>query len=334
MATDISGSIPKSGLHAPSLWHQQPSKAKLWALAGATLVFGLAYAANFQDLVGIWRHEPNYSHGYLVIPIALYILWQRLSEPQPKSSSAAVPAPWWGWVFLVPVLVFRAYSYERNWQWSEEATIIPAIVCLTWSFGGWALLQRVWPAIAFLVFMLPLPLIVNDLIVMPLQLIAATGSTYLLQLLGIWVIQDGNALFINTPPPVHMVPLNVAEACSGLRMLMTMAATITAIIILIPLPTWKRVVMLLSVVPIAIFSNIIRIVATGLCHHYMTGKNIQDWAHDMSGWLMMPLALVLVLLELGILAWLVPNLGDQPADDDRKVVLRLLADQKGKKRGS
>ena len=79
------------------------------------------------------------------------------------------------------------------------------------------------------------------------------------------------------------MPLDVALACNGLRMLMTMAATITATIILIPLPTWKRITLLASTVPIAMLSNMIRIVATGWCYYEITGPTAKQWAHDVSG---------------------------------------------------
>ena len=132
-------------------------------LGVATLLFGLAYAPNFRDLYSIWDADPNYSHGNLVIPIALFILWRRLSDTAAKPSPAAVPALWWGWVFLIAILVVRAIAYEYDFRWVETATLVPAIACLTWTFGSWPLLRRVWPAIVFLVFLLPLPSAVNDL---------------------------------------------------------------------------------------------------------------------------------------------------------------------------
>ena len=90
-------------------------------------------------------------------------------------------------------------AYERDAQWSETATILPAIVALTsWSFGSWPLLRRIWPAIAFLVFMLPLPQLVNNLLALPLQSVAATSSRFLLQLSGVWVIQEGNVINLST----------------------------------------------------------------------------------------------------------------------------------------
>ena len=199
-----------------------------------------------------------------------------------------------------------AIAYERNSQWVENATLIPATACLTWTFGGWPLLRRAWPAIVFLVFLFPLPPGVNGLIAIPLQMIAATGSCFLLQLSGFWAIQEGNVIHLMTPR--GMMPLDVALACNGLRMLMTMAATITATVILIPLPTWKRITLLVSTVPVALVSNIIRIVATGWCYYWVTGPEAKQWSHDVSGLLMMPLALVLVGLELRLLSWLSPDI--------------------------
>jgi exosortase len=182
------------------------------------------------------------------------------------------------------------------------------------------MLYRAWPAILFLVFMLPLPNSLNGLIALPLQRIAATGSRALLQLGGFWVVQQGNILPLETPFGVR--PLDVALACSGLKMLMTLAATVTATILLLPLAAWKRVVLLLSAVPIALVSNMARIVTTGFCYYYIEGEAGQHWAHDISGWMMMPLALVLVGAELLLLSWLVPEGGE--VEDDRKNLLPLL----------
>jgi exosortase/archaeosortase family protein len=124
----------------------------------------------------------------------------------------------------------------------------------------------------------------------------------------------------------------VALACSGLKMLMTLAATVAATLMLLPLPTWKRVVLLLSAVPIALISNITRILTTGWSYYYIEGKTdvrilfwSKDglhWAHDISGWMMMPLALVLVGLELLLLSWLTPAADE--GEDDRKTLLPLL----------
>jgi exosortase len=295
------------------------------ALVATILALCLAYAPNFQWLRLTWTVNPNYSHGWLVIPIALVILWQRLTTPESEPSPSAISRPWLGWCFLAAILAARAFAYERSFQWLETATILPAIACLVWSFGSWPLLRRVWPAIAFLVFMLPLPDLIDNGIALPLQQIAASGSSFLLQLSGLWVIQEGNVINLRTAS-AGMERLDVAAACNGLKMLMTLTATITATIILVPLPTWKRIVLLISIVPIALISNMTRIVSTGFCYYLIEGPTAKEWAHDVSGWLMMPMALVLVGLELGILSWLVPT-ENESEDEDRKSMLSLLSEK-------
>jgi exosortase len=312
MSVDMSSSDPQS------------SRVWRWALGAVALVLAWAYAPNFRDLSVTWSADPNYSHGYLIVPIALLILWRRLSDSPWEPSSAAPAAPWLGWTLLAGILAARVVAYEGGFQWMETATLLPVVTCLTWAAGGWPLLSRAWPAIVFLVFMLPLPGVLNARLAMPLQRIATTGSYVLLQLSGFWVVQEGNVIFLSTP--FGMRTLDVAQVCNGLRMLMCMAATVTATVILIPLPMWKRLVLLLSAVPIALVSNMTRIVATGWCYYFIAGERAQEWAHDISGWLMMPLALVLVGLELALLSWLVPDEDEQEAGD-RKIVIPLVSDQ-------
>ena len=265
-----------------------------------TLLLAWAYAPNFSYLINVWNTEPNYSHGFLVIPIAVMILWRRLSEW--NSDWTTYRAPAWIWALLGVCLVGRAIAYEWGLQWVETASVIPVTACLVFAMGGWPLLSRAWPAIGFLVFMLPLPPSVNTLVSLPLQKIATIGSCFMMQLTGLWVVAEGNVITLGTPHGDKQ--LEVAMACNGLSMLMTLAATVTATIILIDMPTWKRIVVLLSALPIALISNIARIVATGWCYYYIEGARAKALAHDWSGYLMMPLALVLVGLEIWILTWL------------------------------
>lgn len=288
-------------------------------LAAVFLVF--AYAPNLLYLITIWNNEPNYSHGFLVIPIALVILWRRLSDDPIDWSSLRVPP--WTWALLVVPLVVRALAYERSMQWVESATILPVVACLAFALGGWSLLARAWPAVAFLVFMLPLPPSINTMVSLPLQRIATKGSCFALQLTGLWVVPSGNVITLETPAGPQQ--LEVALACNGLSMLMTLAATVTAAVILVPMPAWKRLIVLLSAVPIALFSNIARIVATGWFYYYMDGARAKEVAHDWSGYFMMPLALVLVGLEIWLLSWL---FDDAEAKESDRPISPLLIQQK------
>lgn len=329
--TGAEGAVPAPGAGEPTgRWGAAGARAWWWALGASGLVLAIAYAPNLLDLGRTWGNDENYTHGFLVIPIALFILWRRLADIPWEPAADLGASPWWGWGLLTASLVARALAYEWSFQWVETATILPAIVGLVWAFGGRPLLYRAWPAILFLVFMLPLPNAVNGLIALPLQRIAATGSRLCLQLSGFWVVQQGNVLLLDTPFGTR--PLDVALACSGLKMLMTLAATVTATILLLPLPNWKRIALLVSAVPIALVSNIARIVTTGWCYYLIEGETGQHWAHDISGWMMMPMALLLVGSELQVLSWLVPE-RTEAEEEDRKVFIPLISGKGGQPAG-
>jgi exosortase len=293
--------------------NEASARFQLLVLAVGVVVLGWAYWPNLQALYTIWDKEPNYSHGKLVVPIALAIFWQRLADS--KLRWPAVQSPWWSWILLIGVLVGRALAYERSSQWQETATLIPAVACLMLTLGGWPLFQRGWPAVVFLLFMLPLPPLVNNAISLPLQRVATLGSVFIMQLTGLSVFAEGNVITLRDAPQGSNT-LEVALACNGLSMLMTLAATVTATVMLIPLQTWKRIIVLISAVPIALLSNIFRIVATGWCYYLIAGERAKHLAHDWSGYLMMPLALVLVGLEVVILSWLAAE--DEPAVEESK----------------
>ncbi|MGA8350731.1 MAG: exosortase/archaeosortase family protein [Isosphaeraceae bacterium] len=294
---------------------------RLLALAIGMGILGWAYWPNLQNLFAVWTEEPNYSHGWLVIPIALSIFWQRLKDTRIDWQASRIP--WWSWIPLVAILAARMFAYERNDQWLETATLVPAVACLILAMGGWSLVQRGWPAVVFLVFMLPLPQSANNMIALPLQRIATLGSVFMMQLTGLWVIAEGNVITLRDHS-FGLKSLEVAQACNGLSMLMTLAATVTATIMLIPLTNWKRIVVLASAIPIALVSNIVRIVGTGWCYYLIDGERAKKLAHDWTGiLLMMPLALILVGLELLVLSWLVDD-SQYPAEGIDRPIFAVL----------
>ncbi len=297
-------------------WKQlRATWTSLLALAVGIGILGWAYWPNLQYLYAIWDKEPNYSHGKLVIPIALFIFYQRLRVKKTRWALSQ-QGPWWSWLALIAILAGRAVAYERNNQWLETATLVPAVAFLMLVLTGWPLLQRGWPAVVFLLFMLPLPQPANNIISLPLQQIATLGSVFVMQLTGLWVVAEGNVIILPDTPH-GLKTLEVALACNGLSMLMTLAATVTATVMLFPLPNWKRIVVLASAIPIALLSNVIRIVATGWCYYLIEGGRAKEVAHEWSGLLMMPLALILVGLEVLILSWLAGDGGSKIEDIKR-----------------
>lgn len=165
--------------------------------------------------------------------------------------------------------------------------------------GGWRSLRWAWPAIAFLFFMLPLPYGLEIALAHPLQRLATEASTYALQTVGFAALSEGNVIIILND--IGETRIGVVEACSGLSMLMTFFALATAVALLIQRPLIDRIVILLSSVPIALFTNVMRITATGILHE-KAGKALADAVfHDFAGWLMIPIALGLLWIELWLL---------------------------------
>jgi exosortase len=296
---DLSDDVPGKQKGVTRVWHRDPSLLVKLAVGVALLVW--AYAPNFRDLVNRWNDDPDYSHGYLVIPVALAIFWRRQTEATPRLTPSA-----WGWLIVLAALVARAVFYEMGKNWLETVTFLPVIGGLVVSLGGWSLLKRAGPAIAYLGFMLPLPPGLNNLLSLPLQRLATLGSCSLLRLTGLWVIAEGNVIDISDNR------LEVATACNGLSMLMMLAATVTAMVLLVPLSPWRRFVLLASMIPVALVSNILRITATGWCYYLLGSGRGAHIAHDWAGYLMMPTALLLVGLEMALLSWLFVEEEEEP----------------------
>ena len=270
--------------------------ARLVATAAVLAILAWAYWSELEGLVQIWEDDPNYSHGYLVVPFVGFLFWWLW--PREEEADRLRPSVW-GWALLIGLITLRFILLRSGKYWLEGFTLVPTVAALVLAYGGWPLLRRTWPAVAFLVFMYPIPNALNSQLSMPLQRMASISSAGLLRLLGFWVMDEGNVLVVGGQT------LEVAAACNGLAMLMSLAATICATVILVPMANWKRVVLILSVVPVALLCNVLRIAGTAYAYHLLGSEHGKEVAHDAAGWMMMPMALVMVLLELGWLSWLV-----------------------------
>lgn len=288
------GSIAVATLQARGSTAWSPRFSDL-AIAAAVLgALGFAYASSFETLIAQWNRDPNYSYAYFVLPISLVIFWSR----REMLDRSKIAPRWWGPLVLLAVVALRYPLFERNEQFIETATIPLVVAGIVLTLGGWHLFRVAWPSILFLFFMIPLPPSLNALLARPLQNIATIGSVALLQLTGMPVVAEGNVIIIGS------TPLEVARACNGLSMLLSFVTLIVATVILIERPPLERLLLLLSAIPIAVISNILRIVATALCYRYLGEETGEKIAHDVAGWAMMPLALALVWIELKIWSWL------------------------------
>jgi exosortase len=260
---------------------------------GAALLW--AYWSILVEMRQRWESDPTYSHGYLVPIFALAILWLRRGQRPATVTSAPV----WGLGFILlgaAMQMTGSYIFIRT---ISAVALLPYLVGVTLLLGGWGVLRWAAPSIAFLAFMMPLPWRIEVLMRAPLQRISTIASTYALQTLGYPALAEGNIILLND------VELGVVDACSGLKMLIVFFALSTAVALLVKRRFGDRLLIILSALPIAIFSNVVRITVTGVLHETVGAKLANMVFHDLAGWLMMPLALALLWGEIAILSLLI-----------------------------
>jgi exosortase len=265
-------------------------------IAGLLLVVLLMYSDGFfgeLGLVYIWN-SPQYSHGFLIPVIAAGLLLLKQQPLEPVEASER-----WGGVGIVTAgLLLRLVGATTGYETIQHLSLLPVIIGVFVIGGGWSILRwAIWPLL-FLVFMLPLPGFAEQRLLAPLQHIAAVMSNYALQTLGIESFLSGNQITID-----GNIPLNVAEACSGLRMSTIFLALAVAMIMIIERPIWHKAIILMSAIPIALITNMIRIVITGLMLKAW-GQDSETAAlffHDLAGWIMMPIALGFLYAEMVLL---------------------------------
>jgi exosortase len=254
---------------------------------------GWAYLPTAGGLAARWSTDPRYSHGYLVPLFAAAWLWSRRAS-RPVAAASTVAA--WLGVGLVAsaagMLLVGTYFFI---PWIEAASIVPALAAVSMFAGGLAGLRWAGPAIAFLLFMIPLPYRVESALGGSLQGAAARGSTFLLQTLGLPAFAEGNVITVNA------ARIGVVEACNGLGMLFTFTALATGFALVVRRSWPETVVIIASAAPIALAANVARITATGVLYE-TAGVVVADAVyHDLAGWLMMPLALALLAAVLRLL---------------------------------
>lgn len=268
------------------------------------LSLGWALWPTLVDMAKRWSVDPRYSHGSLVPLFAIYLLWVR------RSGFAAGPSRpnWWGLPLIATGAALNFLGAYLYLEWFQYLSLIPSLSGVAVTAGGWKAFRWSLPSIGFLFFMMPLPYRVEQALGAPLQRVATVASTYALQTMGLPAVAEGNIILMDD------ARIGVVEACNGLGMLFMFFAFACAAALVLQRSLTDKILVILSAAPIALLANVARITVTGLLHHTVGGKVADAVYHDLAGWLMMPLALGAVWLELFLLTRLFVEPPSVPAE--------------------
>lgn len=255
------------------------------------LLMGLLYAPVAPLLVWQWWNNPNYSHGFIVPLFAAYLVWTRREKIQSLTAK-----PYNAGLLLI---LFGLASYYVGTLGAElftsRASFIVVLAGLILFLGGLDYLKALAFPLGYLIFMIPLPAIVFNAIAFPLQLLASKVGTLVMQSIGIPVLREGNLLYL------HNMTMEVVEACSGIRSLISLLALAAAFAYLFTKSSWKRMVLVASAVPIALAANALRVAGMGALAHWVSVEAAEGFFHYFSGWTIFLLAMVLLVGEYFLL---------------------------------
>ena len=259
----------------------------------AALALGIAaiYSGIFQNLYLAWMDDPNYSHGLLVPFISGYFIWQqrqKLESLEVKPANSGILLILFALFVLFAGVVAQEYFSRR----SSFVFLLAGIVLFLF---GWQWLKSLALPIGFLFFMIPLPYILYDAMAFPLKLFVAKFSVISLKMMGVVVWREGNIIMF--PQTV----LEVADACSGLRSLMSLLALGVALAVFSQEKMSRRVLLVLLTIPIAILTNMFRVIGTGVLAQYYGSAAAEGFFHEFAGMGVFVLAMVMLFACSGVL---------------------------------
>jgi exosortase len=269
-------------------------------IAGFVLLAGCfinLYHYVITRLVRDWYTDDNYSHGFLIIPIAAYFVWERRA----KLKEAMRAASNWGLIVVLGSMAILLAGILGSELFLTRLSILGAISGVILFLYGWNHLKILSLPIAFLLLMIPIPAIIFNQIAFPLQLLASRFGEIALVICKVPVLREGNVIHLaNTS-------LEVAEACSGIRSLISLLTLGIVYGYFTDSRLWVRIILSIGSIPIAIAANGIRVAGTGIAAHFYGAAAAQGFFHSFSGWIIFIAAFIMMFVLYRIIVWFYPN---------------------------
>ncbi|MBE0597367.1 MAG: exosortase [Desulfuromonadales bacterium] len=264
----------------------------LWLALAVLFALVLAFWPAWKSLVGIWSSSEDFSHGFIIVPAALYLLWRRreaVTRRPPRPSWMGLP------VVLGATLVYLFALLAGVWTLAYLAIIL-ALIGAVLFVGGWRILRECAFPLFLLLFMIPVPSQIYTYLTAPLQLFVSQVTAGTVKLLQIPVYREGNILHL----PGHS--FQVIQACSGLRSVMSLLTLGLLLGYLTLRSNSLRTLLFIAGLPVAIAVNVVRVLAMVLALHYLDLDLTAGEVHTWFGLGIFGLAVALLYLLRGVLA--------------------------------
>lgn len=252
----------------------------------------------YRDVLGKlildWLNDPNYSHGFIIPVFSLYLLWQKkelLIELYRKKEPN-----YQGLIIIIVGLMILVLGKAGSELFTQRFSIIIVIIGIVLLFFGREMLKATVPAIAFLVFMIPLPYILYDSIAFPLKLLASDIASNTLTLIHIPVYREGNIIHL------ARTTLEVADACSGIRSLYSLIALGFVLAVTMLKSNIQRILLIIAVLPITVIANSSRVIGTGILAHIYGVQTAEGFFHEFAGLLIFIVSFVLLGLTCKLIS--------------------------------
>jgi len=252
-------------------------------LLAIILVTGI-YGTIISGMATDWYRDDNYSHGFLVPLIAAYFLRERWNDLK----SARVSSSNIGLVVIICALLQLIIATFGNEYFTARTSMVVLIAGMVLYFFGTEVFRITRMPVLYLLFMVPLPYIIYNALALPLKMFVSWISVVFLKGIGLSVVREGNIIMFPS------ITLEVADACSGMRSLISILALGTAYAFFLPISHMKRWVLILSAIVLAIVTNALRVIITGILANYQGAAVARGFFHEFAGMAVFALAMAMM----------------------------------------